>query len=295
MSNTHNWKTLVEHRHALAESPVWDTERKRLLWVDILTGEIYSYIPGENKHNIFKTGQLTGAIALRENGGLVAALEHGFYFIDLENKSCTPVADPERHLPQNRFNDGKCDPAGRFWAGTMPKEGSENSGKLYMLNTDGSFSVKIDRVGCSNGMGWSPDHRTFYYIDTLSRQIMAYAYCAGTGDISGGRVVVEILASEGYPDGMCVDEQGMLWVAIWGGSKVCRFDPLSGNRLDQIDLPVSQVSSCCFGGQNLNDLYITSARQGLSDAKLQEQPLAGSIFVVSNLKYKGLSSFSYKG
>lgn len=271
---------VLEHRCLLGEGPVWDADRQRILWVDILRGEIHQYFTLTEKHNIFKAGQMVGAIALTKTGSLIGALHHGFYYIDLENEHLEQITDPEAHLPENRFNDGKCDPAGRFWAGTMSVTGKANAGKLYMLDTDHSVQTKIDGVSCSNGLAWSHDQKTFYYIDTGTQEVVAYDFHPANATIANKRTIIRIAPEEGYPDGMTIDSEGMLWVAIWGGGKVKRFNPATGLCIGEIHLPVTLVTSCTFGGPTLRDLYITTARTGLTDVELLAQPLAGSIFVV---------------
>jgi sugar lactone lactonase YvrE len=203
------------------------------------------------------------------------------------------IANPEGHLPNNRFNDGKCDPAGRFWAGTMSINEEPNTGNVYMLGVDLSFEKKISGVSISNGMAWSADQRTFYYIDTPSFEVAAYSYDKTTGNISNKTTIMKILKEEGNPDGMTIDNEGMLWIAHWDGWQITRRDPQTGEKLLQISLPVSRVTSCCFGGENFADLYITSAREGLSDEDLQKQPLAGSLFVIRNCGYKGIPGFEF--
>jgi len=197
--------TVLEHRCLLGEGPVWDADRQRILWVDILRGEIHQYFTLTEKHHIFKAGQMVGAIALTKTGSLIGALHHGFYHIDLENELLEQITDPEAQLPENRFNDGKCDPAGRFWAGTMSVTGKANAGKLYMLDNDHSVQTKIDGVSCSNGLAWSHDQRTFYYIDTGTQEVVAYDFHPAEATIANKRTIIRIAPEEGYPDGMTID------------------------------------------------------------------------------------------
>ncbi|RRA98900.1 SMP-30/gluconolactonase/LRE family protein [Larkinella rosea] len=287
MNNT-TWKVVLDHACQLGEGPVWDADQQRILWVDILPGEIHSFYPASGEHRIFKTGQMTGAIALLPSGNFIAALQHGFHEISLENETVVPIADPEVHLPENRFNDGKCDPAGRFWAGTMSISDEPGAGALYMLDNDQSVSIKVENVTCSNGLAWSLDHQLLYYIDSPTRQVVAYDYAITTGTIANKRVVIQFEEEDGFPDGMTIDEKGMLWIALWDGWKVIRCNPNTGERLQQIDLPAARITSCTFGGESLEDLYITSAKTGLSQQESQEQPLAGCLFVVRNTGIKGV-------
>lgn len=282
-----NWEVAGSFRCQLGEGPVWDVASQSILWVDITAGNIHQFCPDSGSHSSYFTGQQTGSIVLEGAGQLVAALQNGFFRINLRDKTQVPIADPERHLPGNRFNDGKCDPAGRFWAGTTSVQDEPGAGKLYCLDRDLSVSVKIPRVGCSNGLAWSPDHQTLYFIDSLAQNVVAYDYDVVTGAICHFRTILEIPPQNGIPDGMTVDTEGMLWVALWGGGKVIRIDPATGTILHEISLPVTLVTSCTFGGKDLRDLYITSADIGLTGNELQQQPLAGSLFVCRNTSFQG--------
>lgn len=292
MKKTNPIATIVlDHRCLLGEGPVWDPASRRVLWVDITRGEIHQFFTEQKKHKVFKANQMVGAIALTSSGELIAALQHGFFNVNLEKQILTPIHDPEADLPDNRFNDGKCDPAGRFWAGTMSVLDKEKAGKLYVLHTDLSVSIKINEVTCSNGMAWSLDHKTFYYIDTVTQEVVAYDYDLAHATLRNKRSIIKIAVEEGYPDGMTIDSEGMLWIALWGGGKVKRYNPGNGQLLAQIHLPVSQVTSCTFGGEYLEDLYITTARTGLTKEALDLQPLAGSLFVVRKSGYTGVPGF----
>lgn len=277
----------------LGEGPVWDADAQRIIWVDIEKGNIHQYYPEESRQQTFHTGQRIGAVALKRSGGFIAALQHGFVTIDIEKQTIEIIDDPESHLPGNRFNDGKCDPAGRFWAGTMSMQGEEKAGGLYTLEKDLSVSKKISEVSCSNGMAWSSDHATFYFIDTPTRQVVAYDYNITDGSINNKRIIITISEEDGFPDGMTIDTEGLLWVALWGGWKIEQWDPHTGKRLQSITLPASQITSCTFGGKNLNDLYITSANTGLSANELKEQPLAGHLFVVKSCGSYGLPADTF--
>ncbi|MEJ7780168.1 MAG: SMP-30/gluconolactonase/LRE family protein [Daejeonella sp.] len=272
----------------LGEGPVWDERNKRILWVDIIKGEIHWFFPDTGEHNYSETGQLTGAIALTDKGDILAALQTGFVRVNLNDGSLQNISDPESNLPDNRFNDGKCDPAGRFWAGTVSMSGTEKAGSLYTLEHDLSISTKVKNVTVSNGMAWSPDGATFYFIDTPTKQVVAYDYDNSNGSITNKRIVVQIPLEEGYPDGMAIDTEGMLWIALWDGWKVGRWNPQNGELIESITLPVSRPTSCVFGGDKLQDLYITSACYGLGENDLSNQPLAGSLFVLKNSGYQGL-------
>lgn len=288
-------EVVLQHCCLLGESPVWDCKQRRILWIDILQKEIHQFYPTNGTHLILQLEQVPGAIALRKAGGLVAALNNGFSVIDIDNGIVETWIDAESHLPCNRFNDGKCDPAGRFWAGTMEMSGKKNHGNLYTLEKDLSIAVKLKSISCSNGLAWSLDHKTMYFIDTPLRQVAAFNYDISSGQIKNKRVIIHIPQKEGLPDGMTIDSEGMLWIALFNGGKVTRWDPDTGELLYKIFLPVSKVTSCCFGGENLEDLYITSAKIGLRESDLKDQPLAGSMFVMNHCGFKGVPSFEFDG
>ena len=286
--------TVVEHKCLLGEGPVWDVQRNMICWVDILKGEIHEFSPEQKTHKTIPVHQMIGAVAVCTNGNFIAAVQNGFASIDRESGEIKMIEDPELHLPGNRFNDGKCDPAGRFWAGTMSLKEESNMGNVYTIKNDVKAIKKIEAVSISNGMAWSLDHQTFYYIDSPTLEIAAYDYEKATGHISNKRIIIKIATEEGSPDGMTIDNEGMLWIAHWGGWQVTRWNPESGEKLHSIQLPVAKVTSCTFGGVGLEDLYITSATVGLTEDELKEQPLAGSLFVMHNCGFKGMPAFEFE-
>jgi sugar lactone lactonase YvrE len=286
---------VLAHRCILGEGPVWDEKQQTICWVDILRGEIHEYNPAEDLHKTLFVDQMIGAVTVCKNGNFLAALRNGFGFIDRISGSVTMMSDPELHLPGNRFNDGKSDPGGRFWAGTMSHNDEPEMGNLYMFDTDLSVVKKIEKISISNGLAWSADHHTFYYIDTPTYEVVAYDFDITNGSITNKRKIISIDRSDGSPDGMTIDSEGMLWIAHWDGWQVTRWNPGTGKKLMSYSLPVSRVTSCCFGGKKYQDLYITSARIGLSDDQLKEQPLAGSLFVIKNIGVTGLPLFEFGG
>jgi sugar lactone lactonase YvrE len=288
-------EVVLEHRCVLGEGPVWDPKNQTICWVDILKGEIHEYKPAENSHKTLFVNQMIGAITICKNGHFVAALKNGFGFIDRNSGAVTMISNPEPHLPGNRFNDGKSDPSGRFWAGTMSHTDEPEKGSLYLLNTNLSVTKKISKVSISNGMAWSYDHKIFYYIDTPTFSVAAFDFDNTNGAIDNKRTVIRISQIDGSPDGMTIDSEGMLWIAHWDGWQITRWNPATGEKLLNIPLPVARVTSCCFGGDRYQDLYITSARTGLPDDQLKEQPLAGSLFVIRNIGYTGLPLFEFNG
>ena len=284
---------VVEHHCLLGEGPVWDAKQQMVYWVDILKGAIHEYSPKNKIHTTIFLNQMIGAFAFCTDGHFIAALQNGFAFIDRASGEIKMIEDPEVHLPGNRFNDGKCDPAGRFWAGTMALTEEAGVGSVYTIEKDVAAVKKIDNVSISNGMAWSADHTTLYYIDSPSFKVVAYDYDKTTGHISNERTIITISAEDGCPDGMTIDTEGMLWIAHWDGWQVTRWNPATGEKLFHFSLPVGRVTSCTFGGENLEDLYITSASVGLTEEALESQPLAGALFVIPNCGFKGVPAFEF--
>ena len=271
----------------LGEGPVWDAANNAILWVDIMGSAIHQLDRKNNAFHSIATPSMIGSFALCNDGNIVAALQEGFVFINRNTGEISAIGDPEKQLPGNRFNDGKTDPAGRFWAGSMSLTGETGTGSLYMLDGKLTINKKIENVSISNGLCWSEDLQHFYYIDTPTMEVVRYEYDNSNGAISNKTTVISIPRKEGYPDGMTMDSEGMLWIAHWEGWQVARWNPFTGEKIDAIQLPVSLVTSICFGGENMDEMYITSARVGLTDEQLAEEPLAGSSFIIEHSGYKG--------
>ncbi|MBS4203983.1 SMP-30/gluconolactonase/LRE family protein [Lederbergia citrea] len=283
---------IVDAQAELGEGPSWDAESKVLYWVDILGKQIHTYEPSSGSTGIIQLDEHIGAVVPRKNGGLVAVLQSGFYFIDLPSERLTFIENPEEHLENNRFNDGKCDPNGRFWAGTMAYDGAEGQASLYCFEQGNHVKKVLDNVTISNGIAWSPDFKTMYYIDTPTRQVVSYDYDMKTGEISNKRIAVVIPHEMGGPDGMTSDLEGNIWIAHWGGFQVTRWNPKTGELLVSIPIPAPQVTSCVFGGENLDELYITTARTGLDQETLEKYPHAGGLFRVKT-GIKGSDTFKF--
>lgn len=288
-------EVVVDHQCLLGEGPVWDAKRKLIYWIDILKGEIHEYSPENKNHRTIKTNEIIGSIGLCVNGNFIAAMKSGFAFIDRITGEIKIINNPESYLTGNRFNEGKCDPGGRFLAGTMSLTGKPGAGSLYALETNLSVTKKISEVSVSNGMAWSPGHEVFYYIDTPTCEVTSYNYDKTSGEINNKKIVIKILEEDGPPDGMTIDNEGMLWVAHWDGWQITRWNPLTGGKLFAIKLPVQKVTSCAFGGENMQDLYIISASVGLTSDEKKAQPLAGSLFAIKNTGFTGMEGFEFKG
>lgn len=270
---------ILDAKATVGEGPVWDYRKGILYWVDILQGNLHVYDPQSGSNTTHEMGQYIGAAVPREEGGLVMALHHGFAFYNDATQTLEMIRNPEANKPENRFNDGKCDPAGRFWAGTMEIEERQNpTGSLYCLNHDLSVEKKLSNLYISNGMAWSSDRTKMYFIDTLTYKVQCFAYELATGEIQYERDVAKIDPEKmGAPDGMTIDAEDNLWVAMYDGGKICCFDPVSGKLLEQIEVPARKSSSCAFGGENLDTLYITSIAR---DTDEETDPYAGGLFAV---------------
>jgi sugar lactone lactonase YvrE len=284
-----NIKPICNHKSMLGEGPVWDAANHTILWVDIMGCAIHELNMKSNALRSISTPSMIGSFALCTDGNILAAMQDGFIFIDRITGAVSPLSDPEAALNGNRFNDGKTDPAGRFWAGSMSLSGEKGTGNLYMVDQQLNVKKQVENVSISNGLCWSEDLQYFYYIDTPTMEVVRFDYDIATGEISNKTTVITIPAKEGYPDGMTIDSEGMLWIAHWEGWQVARWDPSTGNKIDSIHLPVSLVTSICFGGENMDDMFITSARVGLTDEQLAEEPLAGSSFIISKTGFKGFT------
>jgi len=263
-------------RAMLGEGPSWDAATGLLFWVDIIGGAIHLHDPLLQRDRVITLGEFVSAVVPRQGGGVVAVLQHGFAHVDLDSERVTMLATVEEDMPTNRFNDAKCDAQGRLWAGTMDRDETRPVGALYCLEPDLSVRQVLSGITVSNGIGWSPDHRLLYYVDSPTKRVMAYDFDLSAGTLGRGREVFTV--DDGFPDGLAVDAQGMIWLAHWDGYKVTRFDPYAGKILQELRLPAARVTSCAFAGPELQDLYITTARTGIADAELAATPLAGGLF-----------------
>ncbi|MGH6954897.1 MAG: SMP-30/gluconolactonase/LRE family protein [Alphaproteobacteria bacterium] len=272
---------VLEARAGLGEGPVWCPREQALYWVDSYEPALKRLDPASGALESWPMPSLVGSLALRESGGAVVALRHGFAFVDLASGAVEPVHDPEAHMPETRFNDGKCDRRGRFWAGTMHFGGQPRYpiGSLYRLDPDRSCHRMEGGIRTSNGIGWSPDDRTMYFTDTRVGRIYAYDFDLATGSIRDRRVFTQVPLSEGMPDGLTIDSQGFVWSVHYDGWRVSRYAP-DGSLDRVIGLPVQRPTSCTFGGADLRTLYLTSARDGISYDLLERQPLAGALFAL---------------
>jgi sugar lactone lactonase YvrE len=241
----------------LGEGPVWLAAEQALCWVDIPAGLVHR-MAGDGSLTSWDVGQPAGAVVPRASGGLVVAVRDGFMALDPATGAVTMLAAVEQDQPENRMNDGACDRAGRFYAGTMADDERPDAGTLYRLDPDLTVTTLLTGVSVSNGIGWSPDERLMYYIDSLTHQVDVFDYDPATGAIGGRRRFAAVGEGDVVPDGLTVDSDGGVWVAVWGGSAVLRHDP-AGRVRETLKLPAGLVTSCEFGGPGLDRLYITTA------------------------------------
>lgn len=273
-------KPVIDIKARLGEGALWDYKNQRLLWIDIEQGILHVFDPKTGKNESFEQSMRIGTVVPIDTGGFVVALEDGIYTFDPATGKRMKRATPPELKPGIRFNDGKCDPAGRFWAGTMSVNDERNAGALYRFDGDFSFEKMIDSVSISNGIAWSLDKKRMYYIDTPTRKVVGYDYDNATGSISNGKVTIAIPAGMGSPDGSVLDEEGMLWIGMWGGGCVTRWNPETGELLQTIEIPALNVTSCAFGGDKMDILYVTTAGIGMSEEKKVQFPDAGKLFSV---------------
>ena len=268
---------VLDTKAILGEGPVWRAETQDLVWVDIESARVCCFNPTSGENQTWDIGEKPGLAVPAECGDLILGTSIGFVRLDLASGDMSPIIDPEQDLPNNRFNDGKVDPEGRLWAGTMGMDEAPNVGSLYRLNRNLSTDKLFDQVSISNGMAWTSDQKTYYYIDSPTRRMDVFDCDMASGTVSDRRIAFELPEGMGYPDGMCIDNEGMLWVALWQGWGVARFAP-GGALLAKVEVPVECVTSCCFGGENWDELYITTSSRDLDEAGRAEQPLAGGVF-----------------
>ena len=278
----------------LGEGSIWDSREKCLWWVDITEGLVHRFDPTTGENRTREVGQMVGTVVMRETGGLLVAIEKGIATLDFESGRLDMVAQPEADKPTNRFNDGKCDPAGRFWAGTLSLTGEEKAGRLYVYDASGRVRAMVSGVTTSNGIVWSHDRTTMYFIDTPTFEVWAYDYDFETGEIANRRTVVEVSRDLGFPDGMTIDAEGMLWIAHWGGWRVNRWDPGTGLRIDSVRIPAKCVTSCAFGGDDLKTLYVTTAGGTSGENDDPEDPNGGHLFAWES-PVAGVEAFRFAG
>ena len=268
------------------EGPIW--WHGALYFVDIEGHLVHRFDPADGSERSWNVGQRVGTVVPRESGGLVIAGDHGFAFLDEESGQLTVIADPEPDKPDNRFNDGKCSPDGRFFAGTISLVKKTGDAKLYRLDPDLTLHEAFGPVTNSNGIVWSNDGKTVFYIDTPQREILGFDYL--DGHLRNLRSVISTAHLDSSPDGMTIDADGHLWVAFCHGGCVVCFDSVSGTELRRVELPCLETTACAFGGPDLADLYVTT---GVHKSVAEEH--GGRLFVIRGLGVRGVLAQAFRG
>jgi D-xylonolactonase len=289
-----NTPECIWNAHAqLGEGPLWSVREQALYWVDILNHRLHRHSPSDGQRTWQLDQEITAVAERAETGELVITQRHGFAIFDPATERPAPLKQVETELPGNRFNDGKCDRRGRFWAGTMDFDGVKKTGSLYRLSPD-LQCVRIDSdYTVTNGPAWSADGRTLYHNDSAKGRVYAFDFDLESGAVSNKRIFLQFGAEDGSPDGMTTDAEGGLWIAHWGAGKLTRHDA-EGGVTHTVELPCSQVTSCAFGGPGLTTLYVTSAAVGLSPQQREREPLAGGLFALE-LDIAGMPAHPFQG
>ena len=286
---------VLRHKAIVGESPLWQQREKRLYWIDIQKKKLHRFDPVTGKNESFSLPEIITSFTFRKGGGLLLTLKKSFAFFDPDTGKLERLGSVDARLPNNRFNDGKSDSQGNFWAGTMNSvKWKSPSGHLFCLDASGKIQMKRSKVVCSNGCGWSPDGRTFYHTESFRYAIYAYDFDPRGGTLSRRRVFARVdPKSGGFPDGMTVDREGFIWSCIVGLGQIRRYD--SKGRVERVlTLPVPRATDCTFGGEKLATLYITTARETMKPRELQKFPLSGSLFAYTP-DVKGMPAASFAG
>jgi sugar lactone lactonase YvrE len=277
IASTIDVELAIDARAELGEGPVWDDRGRCLYFVDILGSRVHRFDPVEGSLRTYAVGQFVGAIALTERGDLVLAVRDGFARLDPETGAVGTIANVDSASPDRRMNDGCCDPAGRFWAGTMALDEQPDAGALYRLDSGGTVKTMVAPVSISNGIDWSADGTRMFFIDSPTQAVDVFDFDVASGAIANRRPFVRIAPALGMPDGLALDADDHVWVALWGGGAVHRYAP-DGSLDRTVQLPVAYPTSCAFGGDGLRDLYVTTAAAKLSAAERASEPRAGGVF-----------------
>ena len=270
----------------LGEGPLWDAERKNCFWVDIEEKKLYEYHWINKTIKVHQFEHRISLVVQGKDDQLILGLEGGIARYHLQSETLTWMVDIEKHLDKHRCNDGKVDRNGRLWFGTMHREFQQGAGSLYSIDETLKAKKKQDNVTISNGLAWSGDNKRLYFIDSPTNKVQCFLYDDATGNIVFEKDVIIIPTEMGAPDGMAIDENGMLWIAHWGGYGIYQWNPFTGELLGKIDIPAPNVTSCAFVGENLDHLMITTAQQDMSEEDLKKYPHSGDTFIVK-MKVKG--------
>lgn len=285
---------LSESRSLLGEGPCWSPRDGALYWVDILTPSIHRFDTGTGQDTEIKLGAMVSLAIPKATGGLLVATPGGLMTFDDATKRLSLLCHPESDRPGNRYNDGKCDRMGRLWVGSLDMGTAANRGNLFRVDPDGAWKKMDTGFTVANGLGWSPDNKRMYFTDSQRRTIYAYDFDLLSGSISNRKNFITLGPNDGTPDGLTVDEEGCLWVAVWDAWRISRYSP-KGEELIRIRMPVPRPTSCCFGGPDLDTLYVTSASVRLNEEALRTAPLSGSLFAMKIPGVRGLPETTFAG
>ena len=263
----------------LGEGPIWNHLTNMLYWVDIEGKALHITDPSQGKDQRISMPTHVGTVVPVDEKKVVVALVDGAFLLDTQTEELSRVGSLDSANLGTRLNDGKCDPAGRLWVGSMHWETTAPIGGLFMMDGDGNVELKLDNITVSNGIVWTNDHQTMYYIDTPTGKVQAFDFDVATGAITNERTAVEVPESLGQPDGMAIDAEDKLWIGLWNGNSIVRYDPQTGELLQQLPVPAHNVTACAFGGRNLDSLFITTASVDMTENERIKYPDAGSVFV----------------
>ena len=281
---------LIDAKAGVGETPFWHSGEQKLYWIDVDKKTLNTFDPVSKVEKQFDLQKMPGTVVPIDTGGVLVALRDGVYAYNLKNNAFRLLAAPEKNLPDNWLNDGKCDSAGRFWFGSM---GAKYLASLYRLTASGKCDRMLDSITISNGIVWSLDNSKMYYIDSPTMEVRQFDYDNSTGKISNPRAVIKFPEGVGSPDGMAIDSKGNLWIGHWGGACVSCWNPNTGKMIAKVEVPAQNVTACAFGGKNLETLYITTTSLFTDEASQKKYPSRGGIFVI-NTGAKGIPTNYFK-
>ena len=269
---------VVNSKSQLGEGPVWHNRKNLLYWVDIDGKKIHIFDPETKINKTINVSGRPGTVVATKSDDLLIAMEHGFFKLNIQNGNEELIGSVEENNSDTRFNDGKCDPVGRFWAGTLSESRKTGGATLYCMEEDYSISTKIENVTISNGITWSLDEKNMYYIDTPTHKVISYDYDKLSGNISNPKIIIESPKEYGRPDGMSIDSKGNLWIGMYRGECVTHWNPSIGKLLNKIEVPAQNITACAFGGKGLKTLFLTTAIAGTSEENMKKYPQSGGLF-----------------
>lgn len=292
-SSTSHADLLVGHHALHGEGPVWDAARAILYWVDMISCHIHAWNEAKKMMVSYQFDEPVCALSPLPDGRLLVAFAKRMAYVSLPGLEIEEICQVEPSVPGNRCNDGKMDPAGRFWIGTMSNDGSvAGAGTLYRLDEGETLTPVLSDLTISNGMDWSADGRTMYFTDSAAREVWAFDFNPADSSITNRRTAISVPLELGIPDGMALDREGMLWVAHWGSGCICRWNPANGKLLHRVKTGCPHTSSCCFGGENRDHLFITTSRLALEQAILDQHPSSGGLFHFHHTNRPAISYFN---